>query len=647
VPRPTTKGFLPPLLGLLTLAAATGRAQAPAAPGGALVFVLDDETRVRRADGALARARGRAVSPAGDLPLVALRGETVAFQIVVAAGSTPIESAAVSLPELVPADGSAPGQRRVRAETFREHYLTVTKRSRNRHRTRESLGWEPEARADDADMTGDVPDALIPTGIDAKPVLPPPAVPAGQTAAFWIDLFVPETLPAGDYAAEAQVTGDGALLARVALKLTVRAPVLPYRANGTFMFYEAERLDKRLGNGDAVERQLWQLLHAHHIDALAQLNRDTDIKRLRAAYDGSLFREAAGYVGPGVGLPPSVVSFGTYGTLGGPKDESLGRIDDMDKALPQGIDDVFLYAVDEQCRSTYGADWKEALAKRPAGKRVRVGQTCDKPPETQEVDIAMIPGQAFGRAAPAAARAAGRRAWIYNGQLPRSGTLLLDADPRGLIANGWISAAFGIERWFYWESVFWDDDNSGGRGRIDPFTDTETFHNDEGDVALLDGLLLYPGRQEGKFAAHSLGFAGVLPSLRLKAIRRGIQDAALIALAARERPDEVRRIVMDRIPRALDEAPPVEKAAWDRPDGSFAEARAALRALVTNAAPLPAAQARASFDALAAARPAVVDVAMTRRQYKIRRLAIKAGAAMAAGLVGLALLVRLFRRRRA
>jgi hypothetical protein len=629
------------------LAAATARAQAPA-PGGAAVFVLDDETRVRRADLALARAKGRVVSPAGELALVALRGETVAFQIVIVAGATPIESAAVSIPDLVPADGSAPGQRRVRAEPFREHYLTVTKRSRNRHRTRESLGWEPEARADDADMTGDVPDALIPAALDAKAVLPPPAVPAGQTGAFWVDLFVPETLAAGDYTAEAQVRGDGALLARVALKLTVRAPVLPYRANGTFMFYETEKLDKRVGDGDAVERQLWQLLHAHHIDALAQLNRDTDIKRLRGAYDGSLFREAAGYVGPGVGLPPSVVAFGTYGTLGGPKDESIGRIDDMDQALPKGIDDVFLYAVDEQCRSTYGADWKEALAKRPAGKRVRVGQTCDKPPETQEVDIAMIPAQAFGRAAPSAARAAGRRAWIYNGQLPRSGTLVLDADPRGLVANGWISAAFGIERWFYWESVFWDDDNSGGRGRIDPFTDTETFHNDEGDVALLDGLLLYPGRQvgAGKFAQHSLGVAGVLPSLRLKAIRRGIQDAGLIALAARERPDEVRRIVMDRIPRALDEAPPVEKAAWDRPDGAFAEARAALRALVTNATPLPAAEARASFDALAAARPAVVDVAMTRRQYKIRRLAIKAGAAMVAGLVGLALLVRLLRRRR-
>lgn len=613
----------------------------------AAVFVVDDETRVRREDRALLEARGRNVA-SGPIELVALRGETVAFQIVVSAEQA-IQGMTLSIPDLVPADGSAPGPRHVRADVFREHYLTVSKRSRNRHRPRESLGWEPEARADDAQMMGDVPDALIPTGIDPTPVAPPPAVPAGKTGAFWVDLFVPEALAPGDYSSVAQVRADGAVLAQFTVKLAVRAPVLPYRVTGTFMFYETEKLEKRMGDSDAVERQLWQLLHAHHIDALAQLNRDTDIKRLRAAYDGSLFTQKSGYAGPGAGLPPSVVSFGTYGALGGPKPEAFERIDDMAAALPAGIDDVFLYAVDEQCRSTYGADWKEALAARPAGKRVRVGQTCDQPPETQSVDFAMIPGQSFGRGAPAAARAAGRHAWIYNGQLPRTGTLLLDADPRGLVANGWISAAFGIDRWFYWESVFWDDDNSGGKGRIDPFVATETFHNDEGDVALGDGLLLYPGRQEGKFAQHSLGFAGVLPSLRLKALRRGIQDAGLIALASREHADDVRKLVMRVIPAALDEAPPVLPAAWDAAGAaSFAEARAALRAMITNPAPLPLADARATFQALAEARPQSVGVAMTRRQYKIRRLAFKGGAGMAAVLVvgiGLLRLGRSMRRK--
>jgi hypothetical protein len=424
--------------------------------------------------------------------------------------------------------------------------------------------------------------------------------------------------------------------------------VLPYRVTGAFAFYEGERLDKRMDDGDVIERQLWQLLHAHHLDALAQLNRDTDVKRLASAYDGSLFRAAAGYVGPGEGVPPSVVAIGAYGALGGPKDESLGRVDDMAAALPAGLDDVFLYAIDEQCKSERGADWMSALAARPAGKhgRVRVGQTCDAPPETQPVDIAMIPAQAFTRAAPQTARGLGHHAWIYNGELPRTGTLLLDADPSGLVADGWISAAFGIERWFYWETIFWDDDNAGGKGRIDPFSTSESLHNDEGDTALGDGMLLYPGRQIGRFAPRSLGVPAVLPSIRLKAIRRGIEDAGLIALAAREHADEVARLVMKTVPAALDEAPPVKPAAWDAPGArsTFSEARAALRALITNPAPLALADARASFEVLAAGRPQVVPLALTRRAYKIRRLAIRAGAALGVALLGLvAVLVLLAR----
>src|SRR6185369_9350861 len=177
-------------------------------------------------------------------------------------------------------------------------------------------------------------------------------------------------------------------------------------------------------------------------------------------------------------------------------------------------------AIDESCGSPRAADWKRALAGRPAAARVRVGQTCDERPASQAADIALVSAASFNRGMSRAARADGRRAWIYGGLLPRTGTMLLDADPRGLIANGWIAAALGIERWFYWESTFWDDDNAGGRGPIDPFATPETFHNRSGDTTLGDGVLLYPGQQRGRFSARSLGFPGVLPSLRLKAIRR-------------------------------------------------------------------------------------------------------------------------------
>jgi hypothetical protein len=626
---------------LLALACATATllvgAVASAAPD---VVIVNDEVRVRRADAARARQIGRVVATEkDDVALTALRGETVAFQVVVIAGDAAIEHPTVTVEAFGRHSDGAPGPF---ADVFREHYLRVDRRSRNERRPDESLGWEPRARPADDQTLGDVPDALLPPGEDGAPPLSRPAVPARETGAFWVDLFVPETSQPGEYAAVAVVRGDGVVLAKLTVRLTVRAPILPYRATGAFAYYEPTRLESRIGDGLAVERQLWQLLHAHHIDALAPLARASDVERLRAAYDGTLFTAAEGYVGPGARVPPSVVALGAYGALGEPSEDALARVDAMAAALPAAIDDVFVYAIDEQCHSPLAANWRTALSTRPAAARVRVGQTCDAPPARQAADVTIVPAQAFARAMPAEARAAGRRAWIYNGELPHTGTLLLDADPRGLVADGWISAAFGIERWFYWESTFWDDDNAGGHGAIDPFATAESFHNKSGDAALCDGLLVYPGRQRAPFAAGSFGAPRVLPSLRLKALRRGIEDAGLVALAAREHADDVARIVARALPAALDEARPDRPAAWDAPGATFVTARDALRALASNAAPMAPAEVRAAFEALAATRVRTISLPARRLRGFIRlaRLAVVAG-----GLVAAFVLARRSRRK--
>ncbi len=303
--------------------------------------------------------------------------------------------------------------------------------------------------------------------------------------------------------------------------------------------------------------------------------------------------------------------------------------------------DVFLYAIDEDCRSPRAAAWKQALATADPALPwpVAVGQTCGEPPERQAADVALIPGNIFARAQAVAAGDSGRRAWIYNGALPNTGTLLLDAPPRGLLANGWIAALAGSApaRWFYWESTFWDDDNRGGRGPVDPFANPASFHNRDGDTALLDGVLVYPGRQTGPFAgANSFGFAGVFPSLRLKMIRRGVQDAGYLALAARHHPDEAARIARQALPAILDEAPADQPASWER-DGTaggarFAEARAALRALITGADPLPDPERDQVLARLAAQRRDAIPTALSRRQRWL-------STAVQAAIVGLLLLL--------
>jgi hypothetical protein len=606
------------------------------------VVVADDELRLRRSDVALALTAGRRVGESGgEMVLAALRGETVAFQVAVLAGDRPIGAMTLAL-------AGPDGPREPRATVFRQHYVAVDRRSRNDVEPAESLGWHAGAGAPDDEVRGEVPDALLPVALDPTPVAAAPAVPAGQLGAFWVDVAVPDDAAPGPHRATAVVTADGAPLARFDLRVDVAAPRLPYRATSVFIYYEAERLAARMGgqNAAAIERQLWQLLHAHHVDALPTLRTGADVDRLRAAYDGSLFTAAAGYDGPGAGTPPAVVALGAYGALGPPGPASLALVDEMLAHLPPPAREPFLYAIDESCGSPRAGAWKSALGARAAGAVVRVGQTCDDPPARQPVDVALVSAGSFERAMPADARAAGRRAWIYNGVLPHTGTLLLDADPRGLTANGWIAATSAIERWFYWESIFWDDDNRGGHGAIDPFATAESFHNAAGDSCLGDGVLLYPGRQQGAFAARSLGYEGLLPSIRLAAVRRGIEDAGLIALAARAHPAETSELVARTIPAVLDEAPPDRRASWETAGPRFAPARAALRALIgPHDAALAPAEIRALFEDLAARRQQAIPTAPRPARGSRRRtvggVVVRVALAAALVLVGMR-----FRRRR-
>ncbi|HVR60764.1 MAG TPA: hypothetical protein VMU50_02645 [Polyangia bacterium] len=643
-----------PLLAALVLSlplALAAQARLAIAAAQLRALVVDDELRIRRGDRETALRAGNPLPPdGGTVTVQALRGETAAFQLIVfadGAGSEPAADTAAAATlsmepfaasrTVAPAQAPAPAPR---AAIFREHFVTVRTRSFNDHWPNESLGWTAGARPPDDAMLGDVPDALIPADLPGGAA--DDAARAGFAwHAFWIDVFVPETAPPGTFTARATSSVGGQVAARFSVRVDVQPAALPFRATSVFAFYEPERLQRRIGDGAAVERQLWQLLHAHHVDALPPLTSVAEVDRLADAFTGALFTAAHGYDGPGAGQPPQVLAVGTYGQLGDPSPVTLARaraiVDRLSALRPPIRADLFVYAIDETCRSPRAADWKKMLAGAPPlALPLAVGQTCDDPPEKQVVDVALMPAQAFTRAMPGAARAHGRRVWVYNGSLPRTGTLLLDAQPRGLLANGWIAALSGAGRWFYWESTFWDDDNRGGRGPIDPFANPVSFHNTDGDTALLDGVLVYPGRQTGAFAgAHSFGVSGVFPSVRLKMLRRGIEDAGYLMLAAREHPDEAARIALQALPAIADEAPVDRPPSWESAPAvgpRFAPARAALRALITRASTMTDADRDRVLDRLTAQRRATVPRALTRGQRSIR-------AGTVAGTVALLLLL--------
>jgi hypothetical protein len=147
--------------------------------------------------------------------------------------------------------------------------------------------------------------------------------------------------------------------------------------------------------------------------------------------------------------------------------------------------------------------------------------------------------------------------FTYNGRPPSAGSLVLDTNGAALRSWGWIAYRYEIGLWYAWEGLYFSDRyNRGGPTHVmsDPVTFDERSKGGS-DWGNGDGVLAYPGP---------------LPSLRLKALRRGLQDRLLLRkLEACGAGDEARKIAARVVPRALSEAEgepswPAEEPAWER-----------------------------------------------------------------------------------
>ncbi len=571
----------------LALAAAAAAALARSADAAAApaVWVIDDGEKIRQdaTSTPYARGEGNPVWRPGEAArLFAMRSESVALQVVVQADEATLLAATVDVSPLVSfsagSDGAEIAEPRIGAdeaarvvgrpiERFVEWFVPV-RRASGGPTPGESLGWSVGAAPAAGAWVGPVPDALVPVELAGGAY--PMRVAPRSNGIVWIDVNVPVDQPPGTYRGTLAVRDGGRPLAAIPLELTVAAARLPDTPGRALLYYDPEELARRVGAG--AEPQLWKLLHAHRIEPLHDVRTAADVARRRAALDGSLYVPSAGYLGPARGIGDGVLCLGAYGGLGDPDAATLAALADAvaAAALPASTS-VVLYADDERCSSPRGAGWSALV--RSAGdrnvNRVRVGWTCADDPGAQPVDIPMLEAEDYDAAR--AARARGKEVWIYNGVMPRTGTFLLDASAVSPRVNGWIGEMFGIPRWMYWESTYWYGRH--GKTPIDPFVDAESFHGDHGDWANGDGVLLYPGRQIDGYAGHSFGAEAVLPSIRLKNWRRGLEDAAYLRLAREHDPARADAIARALVPSALRGG---GAASWSTHGQAFFEARRAL-----------------------------------------------------------------------
>ena len=155
------------------------------------------------------------------------------------------------------------------------------------------------------------------------------------------------------------------------------------------------------------------------------------------------------------------------------------------------------------------------------------------------------------------------RFWTYNGRPPRAGNMTIDKPGTALRTWGWIGERHGVGLWYAWEGMYYRDRYNLGEDA--PRTDVlrNPLNDDERpkgghDWGNGDGLLMYPGP---------------VPSLRLKALRRGLQDRLLLRHLASCGPEGAKRsaaLARRMVPAALGavaaDAPqtwPDDEIAWE------------------------------------------------------------------------------------
>ena len=570
------RGAVAGVLASLALAATSAGAR----EGFARVTVLDDGEKIAR-DARRPLAPSPWTAPDGAVELFALRGEIVALQVVVEAGDRAEDDVHVTMGALCTEAGACLD---AGVEAFVARFIDV-RRPTGSDRDGDSLAFTAASAPPLRAFTGAVADALVPSTAagDVR-------VEAGERGVIWLDLSIPAAAVAGVYRGALLVRSASGELAARPLWLRVLDATLPYAAAKVTVYYEGSTLVRRMGEAAAprAESELRALLHAHHLSAIHDVTSAAAAARDVGMLRGEAFTPERGYRGPGEGTGEGVFAIGAYGSLGAPTAASVAVAEEVAIVLRDAgllaTTQTFIYAIDEQCESPWPAEWRALARRRAALEGVRVGATCGVNPTAQAASLVMMtaPDLFPQRARLARAAPSGKWVWAYNGQRPYAGPMMLDVPATDLRANAWIAARYGIERWFYWEATYWLDSNAGGQGGgvgTDPFVVAESFHNEVGDHANGDGILVYPGTQR-LAGAVDYGLATVFPSVRLKNLRRGIEDAGYVALARavdREAADDV---VRRTVPRAL--ALAGDRPAWPERGAAWISARSALADVIAS-----------------------------------------------------------------
>jgi len=576
------------------------------------VWALGDGEKVYRNEDDHIAEHGNLIWDGNTIRLKGLYNEVLAFQIIVEVEKNGAEAVEISVEAPVERmSNKVIGGNTLKygvqgtIEVYSEHYLHVTDSTA-------PLWFYGSLAAQPKKMTGWIPDALIPVNVLAGRGGFPLDIPAVdemdkhfknstlQNQGFWIDIHLPrdrKNFPSGTYLGNVQVLEKGKTVKEIPLEITLLPHYLPdenhsniWMFSGNLKPYFSEMVQ------EDIDKMIKFEAHRHRINMEGgfdvnrfPFNQDL-MNKYKANLDGSAFTPLNGYHGPGERIGEKIFPIGMYGSrvMGDTKAEVQKQADLwvewFDKNAPEII--FFWYIIDEPHTNELfkwireRAGWVKS---NPGiGKALPIFTTTHYREELAEsIDIwAAYDGVNLDKLQ--LVKDKGGDYWFYNGNRPRTGSLILEAPAVDARLNSWIMYKYGINEWFVWESTHWQHNHQGPKGHLHQniYVSPLTFINNKMEFANGDGVLFYPGKMPF-YPEQDRGLNQLFPSIRLKNIRRGQQDVNLMWMAeqkiGRER---VLRIINNVLPKAMSDVQRTEKVYWSENGSDYDKIREELLKLI-------------------------------------------------------------------
>ncbi|ACC80083.1 DUF4091 domain-containing protein [Nostoc punctiforme] len=420
--------------------------------------------------------------------IYAAKGEYESVQLVIKAPSSGLTNVNISVSDLLGSNNQIIPKNNI--TLYREHYVYVSHSSPNmRDNLNPPLG------------VGWYPDGLIPF-LDPVTQKPPltgelKAVPFRLQSQYnqpiWVDVFVPRNAKSGEYTGKFIVTSDqGKAESKIVLKVwNFELPLKPSLKSSFPFWYNKTKI--------ANEEMLKHKLMPKHINP----------------------QDQQGLVQQG--LASASLGYWSGADISTCKMNSLPSFEEFRKTAASYQSDLFLYnyTADEidRCPSLFQQikQWSRNLHSAGVSNLVTMIPT----PELYDdgsgtgrsaVDIWAILPKMYEQAPDRIAKVLqkGDKVWSYNTlvQDEYSPKWQIDFQPINYrIQPGFISQSLGLTGILYWQVDLWTKD---------PWHDIQTYSKNNGDNFPGEGMLVYPGKQ--------VGLQGVIPSMRLKWLRDGVED---------------------------------------------------------------------------------------------------------------------------